>query len=228
MTTKSKYYKMTEGDDLTLQLTEFPQNSAAIGTDSNGNPKDTSGMIATYPIGQELYPISATDDTSILPAGGGDGSSGTWGFAFTPDGTLTVSKIRTMLYQIASNYKLQFGIYQYFPNSTIPADKYKCIASTPKMLPSQGFNESGFVLADGVTPVNVTLHGGVLYYMCVWSENSNANNKFFVLKNRLNDTTVPLFTLQDPVNRLTIGNTMASANIVANTNGIRPWMQVCQ
>lgn len=227
MTAKSKYYKMTEGDDLTLQLTEFPPNASAIGTDIDGNPKDNSSMIATYPIGQELYPISASDATSILPDGGSDGSSGTWGFAFTTNGTIEISKIRTILYQIASNYKLQLGVYEYFPANQ-GGQQYKCIASTAKFTTHQGFNENGLVESDGVTPTTVTLYGGVLYYMCAWSENGAGNNQFFALQNRLTSTTVPLFTLQDPINRLTIGDTMASGNNSSNVNGIRPWMQVCQ
>jgi len=207
MTAKSKYYKMTEGDDLTLKLTEFPPSAVAIGTDVDGNPHDATGMIATYPIAQELYPISAGDNTGNIQA------PYTYAFAFAPKGSFTVTKMRIMCITAGgTSWPLKLGI--------VTAERvngtyvYTCVGVAHLANPVQGLNT---VNLDA--PVSV--EGGNMYYMAVYNPGVNT---FMLITNRISATLTPMIILSDPNDKINVGDTLQ----VNNTTGSRIWMEISQ
>lgn len=207
MTAKSKYYKMTEGDDLTLQLTEFPPDAISIGTDADGNPHDATGMIATYPISQELFPISAGDHTGSIQ------SNYSFGFAFAPKGSFTVTKMRIMCITAGgTSWPIKLGIFNATWNGTTYV--YTCIGVASLTNPVQGLNS---VNLD--TPVNV--EGGVMHYMALFNPGVNT---FMLITNRISGTLTPHVVLSDPNDKLTVGATMT----VNMATGSRIWMEISQ
>lgn len=63
MTLRSKYYKMTEGDEASVKLVEFPPNAGSLGTDVNGNII-AAGLAAVVVWGKC---VNAGDTTTATP-----------------------------------------------------------------------------------------------------------------------------------------------------------------
>lgn len=210
MTAKSKYYKMTEGDDLTLRLEEFPSGVISMGTDANGNPYDASSMIASYPIAQELFPISAGDNTgNIYMSEGGY----TFGFAFAPKGSFTVTKMRIMCITGGGTaHPLKLGIFK----ATLGETEYiyTCVGAATLANPQQGLNT---VLLDN--PVDV--EGGNMYYMAVYNPGVNT---FLLMSHGTSATLTPLVVVSSPGDKININDTIT---INAATES-RIWMEISQ
>lgn len=207
MTTKSKYYKMTEGDDLTLRLEEFPSDAISMGTDANGNPYDASGMIATYPIAQELFPIAAGDSTGSISA------PYTYGFAFAPKGSFTVTKMRIMCITAGGTaWPIKLGIFKASWNGS--SYIYTCVGTATLADPQMGLNT---VQLDDPVAVD----GGNMYYMAVYNPGVNT---FMLIGNRISATLTPLVVVSDPNDKIHVGDTIT----VNASTGSRIWMEISQ
>lgn len=187
-------------------LTEFPSDAIAVGTDENGNPYNATGMLATYPIAQELFPISAGDSTGNIQA------PYTFGFAFAPKGSFAITKMRIMCITAGGvAWPLKLGIFKASYNG---AYTYTCVGVANLANPIQGLNT---VTLN--TPVNV--EGGNMYYMVVYNPGVNT---FLLITDRLSTNLTPMIILSDPNDKLTVGNTMQ----INNTTGSRIWMEISQ
>lgn len=216
MTAKSKYYKMTEGDDLTLRLEEFPSDAISVGTDSNGNPVDNSSMIATYPIGQELYNYTVSEDTGAI---GSDGLQNTninatsRGFAFVAAGSILIKKMRIMITQLGGTY-YRLGIYD--STGTL-------IGKSARYVTALGIREVDLTIGPGNSSISsVSLLGGHIYYMAYWSDDTTQNFRTPILTGRSDSNAAPLMQIHSAPNQ-EMPDSMTSG---ASNTKLRAWLMI--
>jgi len=176
---------------------------------------DPVSLGVTAPFGQELFSYSVSETTGAI---GSDGNLGTVinattrAFAFVPAGTVTITKMRTMITQTGGTY-FRLGLYDASGNLVAKSARYSV---------SNGMKEVALTLGPSDVAISgVTLTGGMVYYMAYWTDDTTQNFHTPVLSGRSTSTASPLMQRTSGSNS-EMPNTIGSAT---NT-GYRPWLMI--
>jgi hypothetical protein len=199
------FSKMVAGSGINLSVVSLGPSDRAVLVSA-------TSAATGFPNGQQLYEFATNQSEAAIkrdgaispPAGGGD-NSGTRGFGFVADRTMTAAAARIWISQTGGN-NLRLGLYNASGNR---------IAQTNRFSPAVGIIQASFT-----SPV--VLIGGQLYYMAYWCDDTTSNLRFLVITGRSTTTTSPLMQRHDP-------NEMpaAIASGLTNTAG-RPWLMITE
>ena len=168
------------------------------------------------PFGQELFSYALAETTGAI---GSDGNidtncnATTRGFAFVPNGTVTISKMRIMITQVGgTNFRL--GIYDASGN---------LVAKSARYTTSNGLKEVNLTLGpSNASLTSVTLNGGEIYYMAYWTDDTTQNFKTSLLSGRSTSTAQPLMQRHSATNQ-EMPDSIGSG---ASNTALRPWLMI--
>ena len=212
----SPVYLSTTPGEMTLTPPAFPASIYIVGYISRSHAVNGSVLIyvrsmvqnpqVAAPFGQELFSYSISETEGAIGQNGtvnATPANGTRAFAFIPNGTVEITKMRVQLTQITSS-NMRFGLYDAAGNR---------VAQTNRFAPVVGINTVSFT-------ASAILVGGAIYYMAYWTDDTTGNNRFKLLSGRSIGTATPLDQKSD-VNEMptTIGSALTNTPY-------RPWIQI--